>query len=1317
VALFHGTINGCTLQNYMKAPEGYPLEWFKGYDVAMLGDVHLQQVHNVDKDGNWNVNKLVWGYSGSLVQQNFGETIFDHGILVWDMQNKKVSSMNIFNPYGFVTLKETSNGLYYNYRKQWHKISQLLENPLCPKRMLLKVLTGEDVKYNEENLKTVLGFPYNISYNVVISSNSQDTVNVSDDGDDNEKHTLNDITSYNTPLNWMQYLEECVSQDKLNGIDWKKWITNPDSLLITDDMPSLLQERIKTKNDDIMMAIHNYHDSLDKCCNQRRTLSLVYMEWQWLLCFKENCYINFDNLSGSICTINAKNGYGKSSFLEVVCIALFGDPILSRYSKETSSSIICQQKPHGTRAKTCIIFQVNESKYHLQRVFDVQNADASKLVCSQCELSVIDEGNTANYLHSGKKAVDNWIKDNIGDIKSFLMSCMITQNCDQDFFNLKTDDQVELIESYLNLSSINSFSDVLRVSSNTYKNICDNMDDIMKWSKENIVEIDEDKYQKIKIQYNDTVEGRKRLEHEYDSITDKWHNVSDADMKLSNEAISRNIDDLENEVKSYNKDVTYDNMQQELGVLTSKINNLSKTIQTEKLYTSYTEEQLQIVKATLEEEFQSINDKISKCPQQPPRPNKEITCYEDWYAIYEEYKSSIIQRYGSIDNLLDQNTVENIVKPSVTEESLNKQKEIFDSEISNIRDYKLYVSNPDILEKNSRNAILEIKSLSLTKEHIADKLQDNQRILSDKRKILETYSSKLKVHMKNAIVKPTETMSDYDEFVETFEYYDNEIDSVRRKKDKCITIIKGVNSIDDRVTYIQKEIDTKQESINEILKANHPYNDECWACKQQVWKKHLGDLQKSVNDNKKTLDVLREKKTVLLGKRSLQKYEEIHNELIIFEKDYDEMKNDYIYWQKINEEWQKYIPYIKTLEEYEDIEDNLKKEVTTIQDVIDVLNAEMDEVTLKLKEKNDEKTILDYCNTNMSRWMYTEAFIQEQEINWEEYKTYSSTIDDLNRIQKLEDEKQAWHLYNIWDSNMKELEERKSSVDYNLKQVELCVLENERKNILETLYEYDIFVSKTKELDYWKEVLIYKADYEKKLNIKQELESTREKEVKLASQYQETKVLHAHYLAYLEENQRLKQCKETLLSIKNGIDHIHNKMSGFRKYLYKHKVMPRLLSETNKIVSLVTNADDLKLEVDIETNDHKQTNKPKTSLSWYFRNGVNRPPIEKASGFQRYMFGIAFRIAMASFGASSVFCSQMFIDEGFVACDSSHLSRVPDFLHGLLDIYSTIILVSHLDEIKDCASITIPIKRKDYLSCISYGQKYEVIKKKRVVKK
>ena len=79
------------------------------------------------------------------------------------------------------------------------------------------------------------------------------------------------------------------------------------------------------------------------------------------------------------------------------------------------------------------------------------------------------------------------------------------------------------------------------------------------------------------------------------------------------------------------------------------------------------------------------------------------------------------------------------------------------------------------------------------------------------------------------------------------------------------------------------------------------------------------------------------------------------------------------------------------------------------------------------------------------------------------------------------------------------------------------------------------------------------------------------------------------------------------------------------------------------------------------------------------------------------------RITLSSIGVSSLKCNQLFIDEGFSSCDQDHLSKIPLFLNSLLNVYSSILVVSHIQDIKNCSSTSYDIERDNNLSLIKYG--------------
>lgn len=123
IALFHGSITGCMTDNEWKL-QGCEenVDFFKGHDFVLLGDIHKQQYLAYRKDKN-GVDKPWIAYPGSLIQQNFGETV-EKGYLTWEIDavdDWSVSWRKLVNLSPFVTVpwagtvSETISGIQKNH--------------------------------------------------------------------------------------------------------------------------------------------------------------------------------------------------------------------------------------------------------------------------------------------------------------------------------------------------------------------------------------------------------------------------------------------------------------------------------------------------------------------------------------------------------------------------------------------------------------------------------------------------------------------------------------------------------------------------------------------------------------------------------------------------------------------------------------------------------------------------------------------------------------------------------------------------------------------------------------------------------------------------------------------------------------------------------------------------------------------------------------------------------------------------------------------------------------------------------------------------
>jgi DNA repair exonuclease SbcCD ATPase subunit len=78
IALYHGAAYGSLTDTDWQLEGEISKGIFKGFDFALLGDIHKRQFLNEEK---------TVAYCGSTIQQNYGETI-DKGFLCWDIRGK-----------------------------------------------------------------------------------------------------------------------------------------------------------------------------------------------------------------------------------------------------------------------------------------------------------------------------------------------------------------------------------------------------------------------------------------------------------------------------------------------------------------------------------------------------------------------------------------------------------------------------------------------------------------------------------------------------------------------------------------------------------------------------------------------------------------------------------------------------------------------------------------------------------------------------------------------------------------------------------------------------------------------------------------------------------------------------------------------------------------------------------------------------------------------------------------------------------------------------------------------------------------------------
>lgn len=93
IGLYHAALINAKTDIGYEIDHGAGLEIFEGCDLVMLGDIHKRQ--------SFNHKGTLIAYPSSLIQQNFGENITNHGFLLWDVENKNFTEHDVENKYSY----------------------------------------------------------------------------------------------------------------------------------------------------------------------------------------------------------------------------------------------------------------------------------------------------------------------------------------------------------------------------------------------------------------------------------------------------------------------------------------------------------------------------------------------------------------------------------------------------------------------------------------------------------------------------------------------------------------------------------------------------------------------------------------------------------------------------------------------------------------------------------------------------------------------------------------------------------------------------------------------------------------------------------------------------------------------------------------------------------------------------------------------------------------------------------------------------------------------------------------------------------------
>lgn len=845
IALFHGPVSKTRLPNGMEIMENhsYPIEWFKGYDSIMLGDIHLQQVNNSKRidiipnkfkhsimiDNHILTNKLMWSYPGSTIQQDFGETLIGHGFLIWDLPNKNIQCYHTPNDYGYVTVKKYNAEWLINMKTQienkWVSLQQIVSESWFPKNIYLriKVFTKKQ-DFSISNEIYTLFQQYNINIIEIRQDIGNNNILENNKNNADEHYEIIDLVSFNTPNVWAEYLQDKIIKN--NTSDWRPWLINKDLMKlpnINNNMNKVIIDKINDKNVKFTKYIDDYSVGKNSKCNLftiKKSFVFNYIQWDYILCFRNNNHFNFDNLENNINSITAKNAQGKTSFLETICIALFGEGFPSRHNKVYSSSIICQEKPSSENAKTIIHLTINNIKYIITRVFDTVSSDINKIMCQSnyTTLNMIENDNIIN-IHTGKTAVDTWVDTNIGNIKSFLLSCMISQNVDMDFFGLKSADQKALLDNALCINTSTQFHMLLKEAKLHHSSLIDTVKTVMaSFTNNTKFENYPQKIRDIKKIIEDDIKHKDIITISHDKFYKKVNDnklIDTSLFKLGKNKLVTKISDFETEYESISSNL----VDKDINTITLEIgayNNHLKSIGVENIIKKHKKDDISKNIIATKNKLQAI--------QKPNISYDDIIAQINLYGLLLNKHRLEFGKHGKSENTIE--SIQNYITQNklqindITEAITQSQ---FDIDIYKQELTELLKSQP-IHPTTSVDEFEEYKNNIITLE--------NKYSQSSNAKHDSTYENLI------AILEELQKLSIDKPSIELNTIYEKSIDisSYDTLKKQFQDTIKKISNITDLIQQYTKEFNGYQLEYNNTIKSQ-PLQSKSTHDEYLQWKK------------------------------------------------------------------------------------------------------------------------------------------------------------------------------------------------------------------------------------------------------------------------------------------------------------------------------------------------------------------------------------------------------------------------------------------------------------------------------------------------
>tara|TARA_R110000824_G_scaffold31734_1_gene103017 strand:- start:2936 stop:6094 length:3159 start_codon:yes stop_codon:yes gene_type:complete len=428
VALYHGAVAGSKTDTGWIMEHGeIDLDFLGNFDYGLLGDIHKTN-QTIDDHGKAR-------YPGSLIQQNFGESL-DKGFLLWDIKDKDNFTCDFHqlkNPKPFVTINLTPKG----------KIPRVTRPPEGARlRLVSSDNQSIEIFRKAVDIAKTRFKPESISF----LNRAQRGGRISVDKE------VDSVIHEN--------LRDQSVQEKLIAEYLKEYNVNEKTL---NEVYSL-------------NAKYNALAESDEETTRNVSWKIKKFKWDNLFNYGEGNELDFTKLAGTV-GIFGKNYSGKSSIVDSLLYTIYNN---TSKNIRKNYNVINEHKEQGSGVVEIEVgnktYEISrESNKYVKKLKGVVTNEAKTDVEFSCTDNVLKR--TYNFNSTERHGTDKNIKKIFGSLDDFLLTSMSSQLGSMQFINEGSTRRKEILAKFLDLEFFEKKFKLAKEESAGLKGILRRMED------------------------------------------------------------------------------------------------------------------------------------------------------------------------------------------------------------------------------------------------------------------------------------------------------------------------------------------------------------------------------------------------------------------------------------------------------------------------------------------------------------------------------------------------------------------------------------------------------------------------------------------------------------------------------------------------------------------------------------------------------------------------------------------------------------------------------------------------------------------------